>query len=88
MAKYRKKPVVVEAQIARFDAVPEAVASMPFVSEGARYAYTGAGTIQVRTLEGWLCVDPGDWIVKGVRGEFYPVHPDIFAETYEPVEEK
>ncbi len=35
----------------------------------------------------WLPLAPGDWVIKGVSGEFYPCKPDIFAATYEPVEE-
>lgn len=39
----------------------------------------------IKTLEGGHIVCPGDWIVTGVQGERYPVKPDIFAQTYEPV---
>ena len=42
----------------------------------------------IDTLEDGHNVCPGDWIIKGVQGEFYPCKPDIFAATYEPVEEK
>jgi len=42
----------------------------------------------IDTLEGGHIVCPGDWIITGVRGEYYPCKPDIFAETYEPVEEE
>lgn len=41
----------------------------------------------IDTLEGGHTVCPGDWIIKGVKGEFYPCKPDIFEMTYEPVEE-
>lgn len=41
--------------------------------------------IAVRTLEGTMVADPGDWIIRGVQGEFYPCKPDIFEATYEPV---
>jgi len=37
----------------------------------------------IHTLEGWHLVSPYDWIIKGVKGEFYPCKPDIFAMTYE-----
>lgn len=40
----------------------------------------------IRTLEGTMTIRPGDWVVRGTKGEFYPVKPDIFAETYEPIE--
>lgn len=42
--------------------------------------------IQLPTLEGEMLARPGDWIIHGVKGEFYPCKPDIFATTYEPVE--
>ena len=41
--------------------------------------------VSIRTLEGTMRADEGDWIIKGVQGEFYPCKPDIFAATYEPV---
>ena len=43
--------------------------------------------IAIRTLEGEMRAIPGDWIIRGVQGEFYPCKPDIFAATYEPVPE-
>lgn len=39
----------------------------------------------INTLEGDLGTSPGDWIIKGIKGEFYPCKPDIFEATYEPV---
>lgn len=45
------------------------------------------GLTVIATLEGALKVQPGDWIVRGVRGELYPVRNDIFEATYEPVED-
>lgn len=44
------------------------------------------GTLTIRTLEGDMTANKGDWIIKGVQGEFYPCKPDIFAATYEPVQ--
>lgn len=55
----------------------------------ARHAGTDAKPIAmgyIETLEGGHLVTPGDWIIKGVKGEFYPCKPDIFAATYEPAE--
>ena len=43
--------------------------------------------VRIRTLEGTLFASPSDWIIKGVKGEFYPCKPDIFEQTYEPVVE-
>lgn len=47
--------------------------------------YHEADYILIRTLEGTMTANPGDWIIKGVNGEFYPCKPDIFEKTYEPV---
>lgn len=43
------------------------------------------GRMIIATLEGGHWVDPGDWIIKGIQGEFYPCKPDIFEATYEKV---
>ena len=45
------------------------------------------GRLIISTLEGLHWADPGDWIIRGVRGEFYPIKDSIFRETYEPVDE-
>ena len=45
------------------------------------------GRIVIATLEGGMWVDVGDYVIRGVEGEFYPVKPSIFEKTYEPVEE-
>jgi hypothetical protein len=42
------------------------------------------GEIYLDTLEGTMRADVGDWVIKGVKGEFYPCKPDIFEATYEP----
>ena len=44
------------------------------------------GRMVIATLEGGHWVDVGDWIIRGVHGEFYPCKPGIFAKTYEPVD--
>lgn len=82
MAKYRKKPVVIEAtQWFKMGDHP-AVGMVPdFLASGAR----GESSPGIETLEGKLCVTPGDWIITGVKGEHYPCKPDIFEATYEPV---
>lgn len=45
----------------------------------------GANYLEIETLEGTMTARPGDYVIKGVQGEFYPCKPDIFAETYEAV---
>jgi hypothetical protein len=86
MGKFRKKPVVVEAwQIGKEKTLPDFVRDT-----GILWFFDEELTIveaDIPTLEGTMHADPGDWIIKGVKGEFYPCKPDIFAATYEPVEE-
>lgn len=85
MSLYRKKPVVIEAM--QWDGT-EAVQSQIVNWSGGRVSgwFDTAYHLIVHTLEGDMRADPGDWIIKGVKGEFYPCKPDIFAATYEPVD--
>lgn len=83
MAKFRKKPVVIEAEIYTGKNATDILKWMfPDIEEDAE-----ANDLTIKTLEGDLHASPGDWIIKGVKGEFYPCKPDIFEATYEPVEE-
>lgn len=79
--RFRKRPIVIEAvqftgsnhgEIARF--------------EGLRYRTGFEGKVLIETLEGVMTADAGDWIIRGVKGEYYPCKPDIFEATYEPAE--
>ena len=84
--KYRKKPVTIEAmQLTRHNAceIAEWGGENVFVVYivGERFDHEKA--INIRTLEGVMEANPGDYIIKGVQGEFYPCKPDIFAATYE-----
>lgn len=88
MAKYRKKPVVIDAWHNIFGAAPtpqwlsdELLAGNVRCSGGPKVDFT------IKTLEGEMRADYGDWIIRGVKGELYPCKADIFAATYEPVEE-
>ena len=93
--KYRKKPVVIEA-VQWTGKNLEEIKS--FVGEQLEYDIVdtawevGKGSpyvlMKIRTLEGVMGASVGDYIIKGVNGEVYPCKPDIFAKTYEPVEEK
>lgn len=88
MAKFRKKPVVVEAiQFTgrNFFTVAEFLGHGPDVLDNPELKSTDMPVIE--TLEGLLTASPGDWIIKGVKGEFYPCKPHIFAATYERVKE-
>lgn len=76
--KFRKKPVVVEAR---------QVPSGGDVTDVARWcdASVFSDHLLIETKEGTMRANPGDWIICGVQGEFYPCKPDIFEETYEEV---
>ena len=82
MAKYRKKPVVIEAL--QFDGENhDAIVAFAGISINVGYIDRG---MTIDTLEGMMTANPGDWIIKGVKGEFYPCKPDIFEATYEIAE--
>lgn len=80
MAKYRKKPVVVEA--VQYPCEHPALQKCS-CHKYERTACGCCGNEFINTLEGNMIVRPGDWIIKGVQGEFYPCKPDIFEATYE-----
>lgn len=87
MSRFRKKPVVIEAE--QFlahgkETVP--VRGMKLWPDEQGRQPRDATWGYVDTLEGRMHVQHGDWIIRGVKGEFYPCKPDIFAATYEAVE--
>jgi hypothetical protein len=97
MSKFRKKPVVIEA--VQFDpckyqdildwigsAWPNdhnAPAGVYGNNENGVFVAVG---MWIKTLEGKMDAMPQDWIIRGIKGEFYPCKPDIFAATYEPAD--
>ena len=87
---YRKIPVVIEAE--QFTLVGNEYDLAEWC--GGRYVEVDAGNragkekrIEIDTLEGTMTANLGDWILKGVHGEFYPCKNEIFLKTYERVEE-
>ena len=92
--KFRKKPVVIDAiqydgdnyeEIKNFtDNKVKIEKSIGGSEDGGGYPQLYV-KLTIPTLEGVFHVRKGDWIIKGVRGEFYPCKPDIFQETYEEV---
>lgn len=82
MSKYRKKPVVIEAVQWTGRNVHDVVS---FMANGGRTFELRGAALYIHTLEGTHEAKPGDFIIKGVHGEFYPCDPEIFAETYEEV---
>jgi hypothetical protein len=97
MARFRKKPVVIDAvlwtgleadlpavfALVDFDKLPN---DGPYVNPGIGFV-PSQGTLEIPTLEGVMTAQPGDWIIRGVAGEVYPCKPDIFEATYDPVPE-
>lgn len=89
MARYRKKPVEIEA--VQFTGTGESCTEITEFLGGSHSgnqrwnSTTNTGGV-ILTLEGEMAFAPGDWIIKGVAGEFYPCRDDIFAATYEAVE--
>ncbi|WP_338230805.1 hypothetical protein [Lactiplantibacillus paraxiangfangensis] len=90
--KYRKKPVTIEAfkwtgdvdQSEDPEWICKAIKTkdVEFKDVG-----TDKAKMVIRTLEGYMIADRGDYVIRGVHGELYPCKPDIFEETYELVEE-
>lgn len=84
MPKFRKKPVVIEAML--FDgSYPSGKAILDWADETVHRSNLIGLTI--KTLEGEMAVPPGNWVIRGVAGEFYSCDPDIFTQTYEAVED-
>jgi hypothetical protein len=82
MAKYRKKPIVIEA--VRWTG--ENFADVSDLGDGIYGPYGQEKPhIEIKTLEGRMRADVGDWIICGVKGEVYPCKDDIFRATYEEV---
>lgn len=74
-----------EGDVVRYFRRPDVPGDRPCEHDHCRRPMHDHGWID--TLEGGHVVCPGDWIITGVKGERYPCKPDIFAQTYEPVEE-
>jgi hypothetical protein len=89
--QFRKKPVVIEAM-----RVPSGESDDAMLAWGRLVGWISAtgfmdfmvtpDALEIKTLEGTMTAHPGDWIIRGVKGEFYPCKPDTFAATYEAVE--
>lgn len=86
--QYKKRPVVISAM--QFNGGWSGDGSAICEWIGASGTWTsracGDGLLHIRTLEGDMTASPGDYIIKGVKGEFYPCKPDIFEATYDVLE--
>ena len=94
MEKYRKKPVVIEAIQWDGNNTREVIMFMgqkvnnESITQEKFYDYCEnvlRNGIKIETLEGTMTASIGDFVIKGVSGEFYPCKPDIFEKTYELV---
>lgn len=83
MARFRKKPVIVEAR----QLTPENITQLEEWCGGSIKGVRlpkDQRVIDIQTLEGEMRAEMGDWIIQGIKGEFYPCKPNIFELTYEP----
>lgn len=95
MPKFKKKPVVIDAVQWSGNNLHEIMAftDVNFATQPSNWKWEEYEDLVCReglkifTLEGAMLASVGDWIIKGVNGEFYPCKPDIFEKTYEPVAE-
>ena len=92
MNEYRKKPVIIEAF--QWTGGPDQTEDPEWIIEKIKTGEVSfrrsngiVTAMEIDTLEGVMCANFGDWIIKGVKGEVYPCKPDIFEMTYEPVQE-
>lgn len=87
--KYRKKPVIIEA--IQFEDNSDRIIEIHEFMGGdtirVNYEDKDNPYLKIETLEGIMKASVGDYIIKGVNGEFYPCKPDIFEKTYEKVTE-
>lgn len=91
MAKYRKKPVVIDAEL--WDGSLESYVKISAFTKGvpaqaqAPITRGHGNSLSIHTLEGVMTAVVGDFVIKGVEGEIYPCKPGIFEQTYKKVEE-
>ncbi|MFD5161009.1 hypothetical protein ACFWMJ_23520 [Streptomyces hawaiiensis] len=84
MPQFRKRPVVIEARQLSMADYDEACSILAWCGGSAVGEGFEPHVMAIPTLEGTMYADDGDFIIRGVEGEFYPCKPDIFAATYEP----
>lgn len=87
LQQFRKKPIVIDAvQLVKvnWNSITDFLGKEEW-RKGAWWANPRTNEVGIVTLEGTMVATENDWIIKGVKGEFYPCKPDIFEATYEPV---
>lgn len=94
MAKYRKKPVVIEAFQLGIDCIPDwfmnKVSNKDVILHGKSCGFNHVDdtNADIKTIEGVMHADYKDFVIQGINGELYPCKPDIFEKTYELVKDK
>lgn len=83
MAKFKRKPIVYEAVQWTGENIEEI---SKFANSAQVSRMVGVSELVIETLGGNMIAEAGDWIIKGVKGEFYPCKPDVFQESYELAE--
>ena len=92
--KYRKKPVIIDAfkvcdlihtEKQNWSDLPACILQS---YERGDFNFVGRIYVEIKTLEGWMKGNYDDYIIRGVQGELYPCKPDIFRDTYEPVDDE
>ena len=86
--QYRKKPVVIEAVELTNKNELDVLHWINGGKEGGGIGQAKNGHVYIATLEGNMKANYGDYIIRGIKGEFYPCKPDIFEETYELTPQK
>lgn len=84
--QYKKKPVVISA--VQWTGEDESMNEILGFCPAAKFIVEigGPKRLEIETLEGTMRADIGDYIIRGVKGEFYPCKPDVFEKTYEPIQ--
>jgi len=83
--KYRKKPVVIEAELFNNE-TKDRVLNFIGCNCYPKFNSDNEAVLVIETLEGNMTASDGDYIIKGIKGEFHPCKPDIFHATYEKVD--
>ena len=84
--KYRKKPIIIEAHQLTVDNIESVAAWCNGNIKGLRIPVEDR-VIDIETLEGEMRADMNDYIIKGIKGEFYPCKPDIFIKSYDKIKD-
>lgn len=90
MAKYRKKPIVIEAFQVKFPTTLTCISLPEWLYQSDKvhiYCLENNSYIKISTFEGDMKAYENDWIIKGINGELYPCKADIFEKIYDRVEE-